>query len=200
MAQLKDTTIVGNLDVDGAISLQNGKAIKGIHPDTGDASNMLYLSTKGNTIINYDGYKNENGNTEIYGKDVIIASSKAGNVDYRPYRRAGDSMNFNIRTSGYVTNNGKDVVFTLPMSLPILGAPVVTAVSNNGFLLRQDGYVYGSNGASNPPIYAKPARYDVYLYWATGLAVVARFDNADLTGVKNNSPIGIHWSGTVTFS
>ena len=114
---------------------------------------------------------------------------------YRPYRRRGDTINMWLRTSGYVTNGGTDVAFFVPFAAPILGAPTPVATSNNGFQLRQnDKYTHGSSASE----YAKPASYPtVELYMWNGVYVVARFSNT--TNVTNNAPIGIYWSGYITF-
>jgi hypothetical protein len=107
-------------------------------------------------------------------------------------------MTFNVRTCGYVTNNGKTLIFTIPMTLPVLGSPIATASSNNGFVLRQEGYTHGSNGASSPVTYVKPTRYSVEVKLFTGFIVHAFFDDAP--NAINNSPIGVYWDGTINLS
>lgn len=199
MAQLRDSTIDGNLDVVGDISLKTtNKGIQGIHPDTGEASKMLHMSNYGNTVIGYDGYINQNGNSHIYGNDIEHYVASAGNIEYRPYYRAGDVIDFHVNTCGYVSSSSKNVYFTIPITKPVIGNPTATASSNNGFVLRQDGYTHGSNGASNPVVYAKPTSYSVFQNYNNGFVVTAIFDVT--TNAKNNSPIGILWEGTITLS
>ncbi len=201
MAQLKDSTIDGNLGITGDILLKtNETGIKTVHPESGEASRMLHMSQYGNTIIGYDGYTNQNGNTHVYGNDVVHYVASAGNSNFRPYYRAGDILNFDknntyIRTSGYVTNAMKNVVFTIPLTKPIIGSPTAQVSSSDGLVLRQNGnYTHGS-GAS---VFAKPTGYDVYVNPDVGLVVTAYFD--DTTNAVNNDPIGIYWSGTIALS
>ena len=198
MAQLRDSTIDGNLDVTGNVILKTtDKGIHGVHPETGEVTDMLHMSTYGNTVVGYDGHANRNGNSHIYGNDIAhyVASADA---NYRPYYRAGDVIDFAVRASGYVTNSGKNVVFTIPITKPVIGVPTATATSDNGFILRQNGYTHGSNGASSPVVYVKPTSYSVESNYNSGFIVTAYFDVA--TDVTNNSPIGVYWDGTITLS
>lgn len=201
MAQLRDSVIDGNLEVTGDLIFKtNDKSILSIHPESGEASNMLHLSQNGNTVVGLGGYNNQNGNSHIYGNDVMHYIASAGNTGYRPYYRAGDVLNFTagntiIRTAGYVTNAMKDVVFTIPLSKPIIGAPTAQVSESEGLVLRQNGtYTHGSNAS----VYTKPTSYDVFVNPDVGLVVTAHFDVT--TNAVNNSPVGIYWSGTITFS
>ena len=198
MAQLRDSTIDGNLEITGDIVFKtNDKSIKGVHPDTGDVIDMLHMSQYGNTVVGYGGYEDKNGNTHIYGNDLYNYVASA-NANYRPYYRAGDIINFTVRTSGYVTNSGKNVNFIIPITKPVIGSPTAIATSENGFILLQNGYTHGSNGASNPVVYAKPTSYAVSANYNSGFIVTAYFDVT--TNVTNNSPIGVCWDGTITLS
>jgi hypothetical protein len=198
MAQLKDSTIDGNLGVTGDIVLKNNnKGIQGIHPETGEASSVILMNEHGDTVIGYDGYVRQNGNSYIYGNDVThcIASS---NATYRPYYRAGDVINFTgneaARVAGYVTNTGKNVVFTIPVSKPIIGSPSITVTSGKGFVLRQgDNYTHGSAAST----FVKPTSYSVVLN-SSGFVITAVFDVT--TNVVNNDATGIYWDGTITLS
>ena len=195
MAQLRDSTIEGNLEVTGDIVLKtNNKGINGIHPETGKTSKMVHMSDLGNTIIGYDGYKNQNGNSHIYGNDVAHYIGSA-NANFRPYYRAGDAINFKVRASGYVTNSGKNVVFTIPITKPVIGSPSAIASSGSGFVLRQNNtYTHGSASST----YVKPTSYTVESNYNSGFIVTAVFDVT--TNVINNNPIGIYWDGTITLS
>lgn len=195
MAQLRETTIDGNLDVTGHVKLKtNGNGIKSTHPETGVESDMLHMSNIGNTIVGYDGHKNKNGNTHIYGNDVAhyVASADA---NFRPYYRAGDKIDFKVRASGYVTNAGKNIVFTIPITKPVIGVPTAIATSGSGFVLRQNNtYTHGSASST----YVKPVSYSVESNYNSGFVVTAVFDVT--TNVINNNPIGIYWDGTITLS
>lgn len=200
MAQLRGSTIDGNLEVAGNIILkQNNDFIQSVHPETGELSELLHMSALGNTIIGYGGYVNQNGNSHIYGKDVACYVGSA-DADFRPYYRAGDVLNFNtnstyIRTVGYVTSSSKNVVFTIPLSKPIIGSVSAQVSESDGFVLRQNNsYTHGSD----PSTFAKPVSYEVLVNPHVGLVITAIFDVA--TNVTNNSTIGIYWSGAITLS
>lgn len=153
------------------------------------------VSTSGNTVINYGGYTNKCGGTNIYGTDVTIYSANAGNSGYRPYFRDGDVLTFDLFTAGYVTGEGKVVHFVVPLSKPIIGSPTITATSTDGFQIRQNGkYCYGGNNST----YVKPRSYSVGGTHANGIHVYVTFANA--TNVTNNNSLGIRWNGKITFS
>lgn len=201
MAQLRDSVIDGNLEITGDVVFKTtDKSILGIHPESGEASNMLHLSQNGNTVVGLGGYNNQNGNSHIYGNDVAHYIASAGNVSYRPYYRAGDVIDFQVRAAGYITNSGQNLVFTIPITKPVIGAPTATATSNNGFVLRQGGkYTHGSDGANSAgTVYAKPTGYKVESNYNSGFIVTAYFDVT--TNVINNDAIGIYWDGAITLS
>jgi hypothetical protein len=198
MAQLKDSVIDGNLEITSDIIFKtNTKGIRSIDAETGEALSMLDMSTYGNTVLGYGGYTNKSGNSHIYGNDIAhyVASADA---NYRPYYRAGDTIEFtgnaSVRTAGYITNAGKNVVFTIPVPKPVIGSPSATITGGQGLVLRQDGnYTHGS-GAST---FVKPTSYSVILN-NSGFVVTAVFDVT--TNVVNNDATGIYWDGVITLS
>lgn len=199
MAQLRDSVVDGSLEVTGDIVLKTTeKALRGIHPDTGETSRLIYMSGNGNTVVGYDGYNNENGNSHIYGNDVYHYIASAGKVNYRPYYRAGDVIDFTgskaVRTAGYLTNSNQNVVFTICLPKPIIGSPTVTVESGQGFVLRQgNSYTHGSAAST----FVTPTSYSAALN-PSGIVVTAVFDVT--TNSTNNDSIGIYWDGTVTLS
>lgn len=198
MAQLRDSVIDGNLEVTSNIVLKtNEKGVQAVHPETGETNRIIHMSNYGNTVVGYDGWVNRNGNSHIYGNDVALYIASA-DMSYRPYYRAGDVINFtgnaSVRTAGYVTNEGKNVVFTIPVSKPVIGSPSVAAASGKGFVLRQDSkYTHGSASST----FVTPTSYSVTLN-SMGFIVTAVFDVT--TNVVNNDAIGIYWDGTITLS
>ena len=198
MAQLRDSTIDGNLEVTGDVIIKEvNNGLYCIHPETGVQSAMVHMNPYGNTVIGYDGYANQNGNSFVCGNDIEHHVASA-NTHYRPYYRAGDVIDFNVRTSGYVTALGKNVFFTIPITKPVIGTPTATATSEKGFILRQNGYTHGSEGSTNPATYVQPTSYTVDSNYNGGFVVMATFDTT--TNVENNSPIGVYWDGTITLS
>lgn len=153
------------------------------------------VSTSGNTVINYGGYSNRCGGTNIYGTDVILYSANAGNSGYRPYFRAGDVITANlIHTAGYVSTDSSTVYFTIPLTRYVLGDPTITFTSTSGFMIRQNGkYTHGSASGK----YVKPKSVEVAIN-SFGIRVNAVFSNK--TNAVNNAPCGIAWSGNIKFS
>lgn len=177
------------------IRMPNNVSISGAMADGENYRSMMYISPENNMVIGYGGYVNGDVITKVCGKDITIHSATAG-ASYRPYYRAGDEVNVEFKTAGYVTNNpGMYVYFIIPLYKPVLGSPTVTVSCRDGFILRQNNnYTHGSTSEipvnQNIEITAKLS--------ISGIRVLAKFDNA--TNVTNNSAIGIHFDGTITFS
>lgn len=173
-------------------------AIAGVTSDGTTRTAFQPLNENGNTVIGYGNYDAGSGNTHIYGNDVAIYfANQATPGGFRPYFRKGDSLSYakTFYTAGFVTNGGKDVYFIVPISKPIIGNPTTTIASTDGFMLRQNNaFTHGSTSTT----YVKPASYSVIARNLSGVVVMARFSAA--TNVVNNAPIGICWSGTITFS
>lgn len=155
-------------------------------------------NSNGNTVIGWGNFNLQNGNTNIYGHDILFGVSNTHAEDkdqFRPYRRQGDSISISIRVAGYVTNSGKDVSFSVPLNMPVIGNPTITVTSGNGFVLRQgNSYTHGSDANT----YAFPDSYDVNMTYFLGIHITAHFSNT--TNVTNNDAIGIYWNGTITFT
>lgn len=196
MAQLKDTTVDGTLNVKNDIILETYEdAICGINPD-GNLRRMMLISDAGNIVVGSGGYEYEDGNTNIYGKDVRIYSASAGKVGYKPYYCAGDSLTLTLYTAGFVTSAGASIRFLVPLSKPIIGNPTVTITSGAGLTLRQGTkYTHGSSST----VSVKPSKYETIgdTDW-NGIAIVATM--SDTTNVTNNDALGVYWNGTITFS
>lgn len=162
--------------------------------DTGETIPALAQGPTGNIVIGYGNYERKKGSTNIYGEDVYLFSSYVPDVSLRPYFRAGDSITTVLHTAGYITTSGTVLYFTVPIDRPLMGVSVITASSVEGFIVRQDNkYLYGSDS----DVYAKPNSYVAY-YRNCLIEIAATFSNT--TNVINNAPVGIHWSGKLTFS
>lgn len=174
-----------------------GKAIFARDAD-GEYRNVFQgKNGNGNTLIGWGNYANADGNTYLYGHDVQIGVSNLATPGlYRPYVRQGDSRAVNIQTAGYCTQSKTEVRFFVPFSRPIVGSPTVAASSpNNGLILRQNGnYTHGSSASK----YVKPTSYEAICYMSHGVWIIATL--SDTTNAVTNAPIGVHWSGTLTFS
>lgn len=162
----------------------------------GKKKTVIVLCDSDNDLsIGYGSWINKDGDTYLRGRDVYLgASSTASYTTYRPCYRRGDIVDVYLHTSGYATTGGKDILFLVPLSKPIIGNPTVSVSSINGLVLRQNNsYPHDSSN------YCKPASYRVTdVTHAFGFNVRASFDNN--TGVTNNSPIGIVANIRITFS
>ena len=178
------------------ITFDNNKKIYGIKPTGEEIESFQAQNENGNTVIGYGNYDIGSGNTNIYGRDINFGVSNISTPGtYRPYYRKGDSITIILRTAGYVTNSGTDLSFWLPLSKPVIGSPTATAVSVDGFVLRQgNAYTHGSGASA----FVKPSSYDVSPTYGAGLYIKAVFSKT--TNVTNNDAIGIYWSGKITFS
>lgn len=175
--------------------LKNDCNIYGIDTSGDKRINFTPCNYTNNCVVGYDNYVKADGNTNIYGNDVLIFSAAAGNSSARPYWRKGDSINYILHTAGYVTNGGKQVYFTVPLNRIVLGSGLTaTAASSDGFILRQGAkYTHGSASST----YVKPTTYNAKIY-TNYIYVTVTFSST--TNVINNAPCGILWSGTITIS
>ena len=135
-----------------------------------------------------------NPNAKIYGKDVILTPKSAG-VSFRPYYREGEAIFVPmLYTSGFVTNLMTEVRYFIPLSKPVIGSPVISITSTDGFIICQDGkFTHGSGESA----YAKPTSYAATLC-PGGISVKATF--TDITNAVDNAPCGITWNGTITLA
>ena len=192
----KPATQEGYADFAYKILSDNNQAMFARGPDGSIVEALNSQNANGNTVLGWGNYERKNGNTNVYGYDINFGVSNIAEPGtYRPYRRQGDSLTFTIRTAGYVTNSGQDVTFLVPFAVPIIGAPIATAASVQGLVLRQDNaYTHGSASST----YVTPDSYSASVSMFCGVYITAHF--SDTTNVVNNSAIGVYWNGTITFS
>lgn len=184
-----------------------GKAALELYYDSAKDNMSLSLSVKSGTSYTdlYESIGNgiyaDNSNTKIVSSDVIKLD--AGRIylstylgAWRPYFCAGDSISATFGTAGYITSSGKDVIFIIPLSKPIIGSPTVTVTSVEGLMVRQNNkYLYGGSSTK----YVKPRKYTVHSTLSGGcIYVFATMPNT--TDVTNNSPCGIWAKIKITFS
>jgi len=182
--------------MNGDLTFANDVKINSTRTDGSVYEAINPMSAGNNLAIGHGLYTNKSGSLNLYSYDINhFVSNIAEPGSYRPYRRRGDSISLTIRTAGYVTNSGADVSFSIPFSVPIVGAPTVTATSGNGFILRQgNSYTHGSSAS----VYVIPTSYSVTRRQFNGIDITASFSNT--TNVTNNDAIGVYWNGTITFS
>lgn len=184
-----------------------GKAALELYYDSAKDNMSLSLSVKSGTSYTdlYESIGNgiyaDNSNTKIVSSDVIKLD--AGRIylstylgAWRPYFCAGDSISATLGTAGYITSSGKDVIFIIPLSKPIIGNPTVTVTSVEGLMVRQNNkYLYGGSSTK----YVKPSKYAVHSTLSGGcIHIFATMKNT--TDVTNNSPCGIYTNIKITLS
>lgn len=189
-------TANGHIDVQKNIYINtNGSGI--FERDT-DGTNRELIAMDGNNklSIGYGQYSHGGRETVLQGGNRLTLRLKNPDAAWRPYMTKGDSFNTTIQVGGYITNSGKDVIFQLPLSNPVIGNPTVTIASVYGLCVRQNNkYLYGSAAST----FAKPSSYGCTL--ANGgnhIKITAKMANT--TNVENNSACGIYASIKVTFS
>lgn len=146
-------------------------------------------------VVGAGNYSAGDADTSVRGKDVLLYTSAAGNANYRPYYRAGDSITLALNKGGHVTSSSKSVCFSVGLPKPVIGSPTVTVTSSSGLKIRQGGnYTHGSSSSA----YAKPSSYSATLY-ANGIVVIDA-TMSSITNAVNNDACGIYASITITFS
>lgn len=132
-----------------------------------------------------------NGALAVDGNIILKDGSKL-------FYEAGDTIDFStnnaVNTAGWIDSHG-NLIFTIPITRPVLGTPNATATSDLGFVVRQNGNgIYGST----PESYVKDLRCSIAKTYNSGFIVTAFFENKD--GITINAPAAVHWSGAITLS
>lgn len=165
--------------------------------NAGNSHHIMELNGDNLLCLGYWTSMNNVGSTCIFGRDVNIIVGNADHTWMRPYIRKGDSIALQVDTAGYVTGSGRSLLFMVPLGRQIIGNPTVTASSGNGFIVRQNNkYCYGSSSTA----WVYPSSYTVSKYGDGNVGVVINASMPNELNVTNNSPIGIRWNGTITFS
>lgn len=184
-----------------------GKSALELYYDSAKDKVGLSLSVKSGTSYTdlYESIGNgiyaDNSNTKIVSSDVIKLDARRIYLStslgtWRPYFCAGDSISATFGTAGYITNSGKDVIFIIPLSKPIVGNPTVTVTSVEGLMVRQNNkYLYGGSSTK----YVKPSKYAVHST-LSGSCIHVFATMPNITDVINNSPCGIYANIKITFS
>lgn len=156
-------------------------------------ANSLLMNASDELCLGYGQYANGKP-TKLYGNDISLFVKSVA-ASFRPYYRKGDSISMSYYGAGFVSNNEKEIQFSISLNRPLIGSPTVTAASVNGLVIRQGGrYLYGSGGGS----YAKPSKYSCSVQ---GNMIVITATMANNTNViTKNDTIGVYASIKVTFS
>ena len=171
----------------------NNQGLNGMFTDKTTAE--LALVTSGNALrYGYGAYEKGTVGTILYGGNALTFGLKSPSVSWKPYIAKGTSITIKWTGAGYITTAGKEINFTIPFGVPIVGVSAVSITSSAGLTVRQNGnYLYGSSASST----VKPSSYSGII-GTYGVQVKANMANT--TNVTNNSPCGIDASLTFTFS
>lgn len=170
----------------------NGLSVK---DSSGTYRAIASVSSSNNTVIGYGLYANNQGQTRIYGGQGINFITKTPAVEWKPYYSKGDTVSDLIRTAGFVTNSGKEVQFTIPLSKPVIGNPTVTVTNVDGFCIRQAGkYIYGSTASA----YTKASKITADIAFGGCIVIVATMPNT--TNAVNNDACGVTADLKIAFS
>ncbi|RGF19921.1 hypothetical protein [Dorea sp. AM10-31] len=131
---------------------------------------------------------------QLYSDETDLYLGPPARDTFKPYYTKGDKIPCEISTGGYVTGGGNQIIFSVPLSKPLVGVSAATATTNNGFRGRQGGkYTHGSSAST----YVKPASYSCYVRESW---IEVRITISSTANVANNDAIGVAWSGYLTFS
>lgn len=172
------------------IEIETPDIIKCVHSSTGNAIGVGV----GNGGVNRGLHDEVAGKWQLYSDETDLYLGPPTRDTFKPYYTKGDKIPCEISTGGYVTGGGNQVIFSVPLSKPLVGVSAATATTNNGFRGRQGGkYTHGSSASA----YVKPASYSCYVRESW---IEVRITIDKTTNVTNNDAIGIAWSGYLTFS
>lgn len=155
--------------------------------------NSLLMNASDELCLGYGQYVNGKP-TKLYGNDISLFVKSVA-ASFRPYYRKGDSISMSYYGAGFVSNNEKEIKFSISLNRPLIGSPTITAASVNGLVIRQGGkYLYGSGGGS----YAKPSKYSCSVQG--NMIVITATMNNNTNVITKNDTIGVYASIKVTFS
>ena len=170
-------TAIGRYNADGnyAFSVGNGSS------DT-ERSNAFTVDWSGNIR-----------GQSLVSPDALILGFE-GNHEFKPYFTKGDTTTVIVYLQGRIVTSGKEILFYMPFSRPIIGATGVSVSSVKGIAVSQNGKsLYGSSS------YVKPNAYSASII-GDGHGVNIRAKMPNTTNATNNATCAITASIKITFS
>lgn len=129
----------------------------------------------------------------LVSPDALILGFE-GNHEFKPYFTKGDTTTVIVYLQGRIVTSGKEILFYMPFSRPIIGATGVSVSSVNGIAVSQNGKsLYGSSS------YVKPNAYSASII-GDGHGVNIRATMPNTTNAANNATCAITASIKITFS
>lgn len=133
MAQLKDTTVNGDLEVNNHVFLENGKIIYG-KTTGGENRSMIQLNASNQAIFGYGGYNNNEGasyfdgnNVNIRSKNGIYMTSPDAGLTARAY-----GQNKVLWSGGYYMTDTHKITLSENVSAQPNGIVLVWSLYSNG--------------------------------------------------------------------
>lgn len=138
-------------------------------------------------------------NVQIYENDiqfvtVVIprAASLSQLESYVKQYESGETIPIPVlNTAGYITTDGKDICFSIPMSRPVSGR--VVSVKEMQLTARHNGSYLAGSPYSYEDVTAKTRLYVGEGY----ISVIVRYDSA-ISGSINNTAVGITCRGSIS--
>lgn len=189
-----EVSATNNVKTDANFLANNNNGLS-VKDSSGTYRAIASVSSSNNTVIGYGLYANNQGQTRIYGGQSINFITKTPAAEWKPYYSKGDTVSDLIRTAGFVTNSGREVQFTIPLSKPVIGNPTVTVTNVDGFCVRQAGkYIYGSTASA----YTKASKITADIAFGGCIVIVATMPNT--TNAVNNDVCGVTADLKIAFS
>ena len=111
---------------------------------------------------------------------------------YKPYYEAEDTVSGKWKGGGYVTTAKKEVVFTVPLSKPVIRCSAFDIDAK--LIIRQNGtYTHGSSSS----VKVVPESYEVE--WGFGDSIILTCIMSDTTNAANNEACAVSADLTITF-
>ncbi len=175
-----DQMVIGTYNVPGDYPLIIGNG--SYSSDSSARSNALTVDWDGNIVA-----------PKLTSPGDLKLGFENGNA-FKPYFTKGDTTTVTVYLQGRIVTSGKEILFYMPFSRPIIGATGVSVSSVNGIAVSQNGKsLYGSSS------YVKPNAYSASII-SDGHGVNIRATMPNTTNATNNATCAITASIRITFS
>ena len=172
--------VIGKYNVSGDYPLIIGNG--SYSSDSSARSNALTVDWNGNIVA-----------PKLTSPGSLNLGFNGGN-EFKPYFTKGDTTTVIVYLQGRIVTSGKEILFYMPFSRPIIGATGVSVSSVNGIAVSQNGKsLYGSSS------YVKPNAYSASII-GDGHGVNIRATMPNTTNAANNATCAITASIKITFS
>lgn len=145
-----------------------------------------YIRKEENLVVFEDTTSEEDADLRIDAKSLRFYI-KSITAMYKPYYEFGDSIAINWHGTGYISDAGINVYFSVPIAKPVIGSPNVTVTSIDGITIHQNGIAT----SHSQPTYSATLDCDGGM-----INVIATLSS----NAADEAPCGITASVTIVFS